>query len=126
MQAANSREQPFDEKSAMQAALQQALKKPAANEVRTRGLLTRIDCDAKGATFLVQVADRTLKLHSADFASITFTTYTPEMNGEIKCGARNPANALVVIYRPAKDARLKVDGEIVAAEFVPKDFELKQ
>lgn len=124
-EAANSPEQPYDEKAARQEALQQALKKPAAGETRTRGLLTRIDCDAKGATFFVQAAARTLKLHSTGFEGISFTTYTPEMNGEIKCGARSPANAVVVIYRPAKDARAKIDGEIIAAEFVPKDFELK-
>ncbi len=121
--------EPFDEKAAMkaarQSALQDALRKPGAGEARAQGLLQRIDCDAKGATFNIKVGERILKLHSADFASVNFMAYTPDAGGEINCGQRNPANAVVVTYRPAKDARTKVDGEIVAIDFVPKDFELK-
>ena len=121
--------EPIDEKAAMKAAmhsaLQDALRKPGADETRARGLLQRIDCDAKGATFNVKIGERILKLRSADFASVSFTAYTPDASGEINCGTRNPANAIVVTYRPAKDARVKLDGEIVAIEFVPKDFELK-
>jgi hypothetical protein len=52
--------------------------------------------------------------------------YTPDAGNQISCGARKPENAVVVTYRALSDTRAKVDGEIVAIEFVPADFQLKQ
>ncbi len=102
------------------------LRKPEAGEEQVLGLLVRVDCDAKGVTFIVKVGERTLKLRTTEFDNLQFTTFTPDVSGEMKCGARNPANNIVVTFRPSKDARAKFDGEPVAVEFVPKDFELKK
>ena len=46
------------------------------------------------------------------------------MSGEINCGPRKVENTVIVTYRPAKDPT-RGAGEIVAMEFVPKDFKLK-
>lgn len=100
--------------------------KPEAGEEQLRGLLLRIDCDSKGATFVVKVGERILKLRAPDFNGIQFTTYTREVSGEVSCGARKPANDVVVTFRPSKEAKPKFDGVPVALEFVPKDFELKR
>jgi tetratricopeptide (TPR) repeat protein len=118
--------QPLDEKAELQAALQRVLRKPGAGEDHERALLLNIDCGPKGIVFNFQVGDRALNLHTADFTHLTFISYTTEIAGDISCGARQPANNVVVTYRPAKDPRTKTDGEIIAIEFVPKEFELKK
>jgi Flp pilus assembly protein TadD len=102
------------------------LRKPEAGEEQLLGLLVRLDCDAKGVTFIVKVGERQLKLRAPDLESIQFTTFTQEVSGEVTCGARNPANAVVITFRPSKEARPKFDGVPVAIEFVPGDFQLKQ
>jgi hypothetical protein len=102
------------------------LRKPGQGEQQEQGLLTNVSCDAKGVTFNVVAGERMLKLWTPDLNKIHFATYTPEVSGDITCGARKPANKVVVIYRPSKEARAKFDGEPIAVEFVPKDFELKE
>ena len=105
--------------------IREALRKPQDGETRVRGLLTRIDCSAKGLVFQIKVGDRLLKLHSVNFEVIHMMAFTPDANGEITCGARKPENAVVVTYRPPAYARSKVDGQMVSMEFVPASFELK-
>ena len=106
--------------------LRESMRAPRDGEQRVRGLLMRIDCSAKGVTFTVKVGERMLKLHSQALDGVQFRSWTPEISGDITCGARNPANDVVVIYHAPKDARTGNDGELVALDFVPKDFVLKQ
>jgi hypothetical protein len=106
-------------------ALGQVLRKPDVGEARIRGVLTRIDCNAKGLVFTVKDGDRLLKLRNDGFSSIHFLAYTPEAQGEITCGARQSSGAVVVIYRPSPETKTSTDGQLVSVEFVPADFELK-
>jgi Flp pilus assembly protein TadD len=114
------------EETLSQASFELPIRKPAAGEEQALGLLMRIDCDAKGATFIVKAGDQLLKLHAPNFDGIQFTTYTPEVSGAISCGPRKQTNKVVVTYRPAKEAHAKFNGDVVALDFVPKDFTLKQ
>jgi hypothetical protein len=102
------------------------IRKPGAGERQERGLLERVDCNGNVATFIVRVGQGTLKLHAANFNAVQYRTYTPEVSGDITCGARNPASNVVVTFRPSKDATARFNGEVIAVEFVPKDFELKR
>jgi hypothetical protein len=102
------------------------LRKPEAGEEQVLGLLLRLDCDAKGVTFVIKVGERQLKLRAADFNNINFTTFNPEVSGEITCGARTPPTRAVFAFRPDKTAKAKFDGVPVSIEFVPADFELKK
>ncbi|MDQ3820768.1 MAG: tetratricopeptide repeat protein, partial [Acidobacteriota bacterium] len=102
------------------------IRRPEAGEEQARGLLLRIECDPKGATFIIKVGDQTLRLRTTNFSGIQFTTYTPDISGDITCGARNPANPVVVTFRPSKETRAKFNGDLVAVDFVPKDFELRK
>jgi hypothetical protein len=90
------------------------------------GFLLRIDCDAKGVTFIIKVGEQTLKLRAVDLNDVQFTSFTAEISGDITCGARKTPDHIVVTFRPAKEARTKFNGEPVSIEFVPKDFELKK
>lgn len=110
---------------ATMSAVEEALRKPAAGETRVRGVLVRIECDAKGIIFVVKEGARVLKFRSADFQNLHIMAFTPDAMGDLGCGARDPESAVVMTYRPAKDARAKADGDAVALEFVPKSFQLK-
>jgi hypothetical protein len=125
------------------------LRPRAPGEEQARGLLTEIECPAKGVILHVRVGERTLRLRSDDLARIKFTTYTTEVKGELDCGPRTPANHVLVTYRPAQGASAaadsagpparraaarrakgkrapdkppKVDGEAVAVDFIPKEW----
>ncbi|HEX8843039.1 MAG TPA: tetratricopeptide repeat protein [Pyrinomonadaceae bacterium] len=87
------------------------------------GLLIQVDCDEKGVMLFVEVGGRTLKLHSDRLNRIRFVTYTADVKGHVNCGLQLPANPVLVTYRPAKKgAGAQVDGEVIAVEFVPKDW----
>ena len=114
-------EHPFDPS----AALRESLRRPVTGETQTQGALTRIDCDAKGITFVVKVADRLLKLNTDTFRNANIMSFSDDAGHEITCGIRKPQNNVVVAYVPLKDPRAKVDGALKSLEFVPPDFKLK-
>ncbi len=105
--------------------LREALRKPAEDETQLEGTLVRIDCDAKGLTFSIKVADRVLRLRAQSFEHLDITTFSPEVAGEIICGPRKPENTVVVCYVARPDARTKTDGTIRSLEFVLQEFKLK-
>lgn len=111
---------------ALAEALNAALRKPRAGETRVQGVLVRIDCDQKGLVFHVRDGARLLKLRSANFEGLHIMAFTQEAGGQIGCGPRKPESPVVVTYRAPSDARSKSDGELVALEFVPAGFVLKQ
>ena len=108
------------------ALLRDSMRAPKDGEQQARGLLVRVDCSAKGVIFTVKINDRLLKLHSDVLDAVQFTSWTPEVSGDMTCGARHPADDVVVIYRAPKDGRAGSDGEMIALDFVPKDFVLKK
>ena len=105
--------------------LREALRKPGDGETQIEGILVRIDCDAKGITFVVKVGDGLLRLQSKNFEEMDITTFSPDIAGEITCGPRKPENNVVICYVPNSDAKAKTDGTIKSIEFVPKEFKLK-
>ncbi len=105
--------------------LRESLRTPAAGETQLQGVLIRIDCDARGITFVVKVGDRLLRLKTNNFESIAMTSYTQDAGNQISCGPRKLANPVIVCYVPSTDARAKIDGALKSVEFVPADFKLK-
>jgi tetratricopeptide (TPR) repeat protein len=108
------------------ALLRESLRAPGVGEQQVRGLLVRVDCSPKGITFTVKVGERLLKLHTNILEGVQFTSWTPEISGDMTCGARNPPNDVVVTFRAAQNGRAGNDGQMIAIDFVPKDFVLKQ
>jgi tetratricopeptide (TPR) repeat protein len=111
---------------AFASALEEALRRPEAGETRERAVLTRIECGQKGLVFVFKAGERTLRLASAGFKGLHIMAYTPEAGSELSCGPRRKEAAAVVTFRPGADARSKTDGTLVAMEFVPANFQLKQ
>lgn len=114
-------ERPFDPA----AALRESLRRPVTGETQTQGMLTRIDCDAKGITFVVKVGDRMLKLNTDTFQHANLMSFSEDAGNEITCGIRKTQNNVVVAYVPVTGLRAKVDGALKSLEFVPPDFKLK-
>lgn len=105
--------------------LQESLRAPQAGESRVQGMLTTIECNAKGITFVVRADGKLLRFHTDNFERMKITAFTPEVSGEITCGPRKTENTVVMTYAAAK-AGSKVEGEANALEFVPRTFVLKQ
>src|SRR6185503_2558000 len=98
-------EHPFDPA----AALRESLRRPVTGETQTQGALTRIDCDAKGITFVVKVGDRLLKLNTDTFLHANIMSFSEDAGGEITCGIRKTQNNVVIAYVPKTDPRAKID-----------------
>ncbi len=86
------------------------------------GLLVRVECDDGNVLLTVEGGGRTLKLRSDALNRIRFVTYTAEVKGQMTCGQRAPATPVLVTYREAKGVRARVDGEVLAVEFIPKEW----
>lgn len=86
------------------------------------GMLVRVECEGDGVVLVVEAEGRTLMLHSEMLNRIRFVTYTADVRGQVTCGQRSPANPVLITYRPAKDSTSKANGEVVAVEFVPRDW----
>jgi tetratricopeptide (TPR) repeat protein len=85
------------------------------------GLLVQVECTDDGVMLFVEAGTRTLKLHSDRLNRIRFVTYTADVKGQVTCGLRVPANPVLVTFRPARSVG-QIDGEVVAVEFVPRDW----
>ena len=113
------------------AQLREALRAPAAGEVRLQGTLVKIECDPKGGlVFLVKTGNELLRLTTASFNIIEMRTWDAAVSGEITCGDRKPQHSVVACYipntAPVTDKRVKPShGMLKSIEFVPSDFKLK-
>jgi tetratricopeptide (TPR) repeat protein len=105
--------------------LREVLRTPATGESQLQGTLLRLECDAKGIVFVVQTETGVQRFRSATFDDVEITTYDTSVKGDITCGERKPTNAVVVVYVPNTDKRIKADGIIKSIEFVPAEFKLK-
>ena len=87
------------------------------------GRLTEIACDGDGILLRVEAGGRTLHLRAADLGDVRFVTYTASVKtGRLTCGLRQPADPVLVTYRPKHDAGRNSDGVALAVEFTPVDW----
>ena len=105
--------------------LREVLRQPKPGETQLQGTLVKLECEPKGIVFVVQTGTGFLRLRTASFDAIELTTYDPAVKGDITCGERKPANAVVIAYIAGADKKLKIDGTLKSIEFVPADFKLK-
>lgn len=87
------------------------------------GRLAEIACDDAGVSLRVEAGGRTLVLRAADLRDVRFVTYTAAVKtGRLTCGLREPADPVLVTYRPKRDGKQNSDGEALAVEFIPEDW----
>ena len=108
--------------------LRESLRPLEAGEQRIQGLFLKLECDNKGvAYFSIQATDRIYKVRATALERVQLTAYV-SAPAEVSCGVRKNPENVVFTYRPTsnpKDARAKIDGDAIALELVPKDFQLK-
>lgn len=93
-------------------------------EAGVRGILQRIECTRNGVAFIVNTESGPRRFTRDGFERIELITYTADINGAIGCGARTPPNSVMITYRQGdRRASTNSDGEIVAIEFLPADFD---
>lgn len=83
-----------------------------------KGLLTKMDCSAKGVTLHVTVGNQKLVFHTKQPERLEFITFTPSVGESIECKEFTPARPVRVIYRGNTDATAKYAGEPIAVEFI--------
>lgn len=98
------------------------LKKLRFSGQQACGMLVRFECDEHGVLLVVESEGRTLQLRSDSPSNIRFVTYTAEVRGQLTCGERTPESPVLVTYRPMKRPTGQADGEVIAVEFVPKEW----
>jgi tetratricopeptide (TPR) repeat protein len=86
------------------------------------GQLVRIECDEEGVVLVVEAGGRVYRLRNNSLNRIRFVTYTADVRGQVTCGPREPSAPVLVTYRPVRSGREPADGEVVAVEFVPKEW----
>ncbi len=111
-------------RESMMEALLKSLRKPKPGEQRILGTLRKIDCGRKYASYLIESEGKTFTFRNDPDAALRIVTYTKELDGaEFRCGSGPYATHAVITFRPGSDKKL--DGNIIALEFVPDSFELK-
>ena len=107
----------------------EALRNVKTGEQRIQGTFVKLDCDRSGvAYFTVQASDRVHKFRAVVLDRVLFRTFVA-VQPEMTCGVRKSPENVVLTYRPStdpKDARARIDGEVVAVELVPPEFKLKK
>jgi tetratricopeptide (TPR) repeat protein len=87
------------------------------------GRLAEIECAVGGVVLRIETGAGTLRLRAEDLSGVRFVTYTAAVKtGRISCGLREPADHVLVTYRARPDNRQDFDGEALAVEFVPDDW----
>lgn len=105
--------------------IKNSMRKPQEGERREIVTPEKIECGGKSVFFIVKTGTQTLRLKTDSPQGLKIMSFTPEAGSmQLGCGARLPAIPAVVTFRPSADAKDKVQGEIVALEFVPQGFKL--
>ncbi|MCA1618979.1 MAG: tetratricopeptide repeat protein [Acidobacteria bacterium] len=90
------------------------------------GRLAEIECADVGVVLRVETAAGTLRLRAEDLRGVRFITYTTAVKtGRLECGPRERADHVLVTYRTGRTGARgpdASDGEAVAVEFIPEDW----
>jgi hypothetical protein len=103
-----------------------SVRSKAEGEEQARGDLVTVECTAEEVFLHLLVGGRTLRFRARNFERLPFVSYDPAMargrDRKLTCGARAAANHVLLTYRPASDAGAAAHGEVVAVDFVPREW----
>ena len=105
--------------------IRNALRKPEQGEKRLMGFIEKSECTQKGAFYYLRTPTQVLKLNGGGNAKPELKGFTPDIeNVQFGCGMKALDIPVVITYREGEDKKAKHNGDLVALEFVPKDFVL--
>lgn len=111
--------------NAVERHIKNSLRQPQDGERREIVTPEKIECGGKSVIFIVKTETQTLRLKTDSPQNLKIAAFTPDVGQmQLGCGAKLPALPAVVTFRPSGDAKDKVQGEIIALEFVPQGFKL--
>ncbi|PYS99010.1 MAG: hypothetical protein DMF63_13130 [Acidobacteria bacterium] len=103
-------------------AINHSLRPLQDGEKRVLGNISKIVCKTNVA-YMISSGSETFTLTSKDFSQLTILTFVPDNgDGEVGCASNLANSPMVITYREAAGAKVPVRGELVALEFVPKEF----
>jgi Tfp pilus assembly protein PilF len=101
----------------------QALKKTASGEKQVIGRIQKIECKGKAINYTIKTDSETFTLSSKDFESLILTAFiTDAENAQVGCGENLTDINTVLTYKSQTDAKNPIRGELIAVDFVPKNF----
>jgi tetratricopeptide (TPR) repeat protein len=98
------------------------LKKLRFSGQQVCGMLVRVECEETGVVLVIESGGRTLRYRNDSLNNIRFVTYTADVRGQVTCGPRTQATPVLLTYRPMKNTVGQTDGEVIAVEFIPKEW----
>ncbi|MEZ5345234.1 MAG: DUF1570 domain-containing protein [Pyrinomonadaceae bacterium] len=99
----------------------------SADEKRFLGYLSKIECKDGLITYTINKDGEPVKLESKDFESLELMAFKREMTDlEVGCDSIKKDTIVVVTYRSAGGVRPGIIGKLIALEFVPEDFVLRE
>ncbi|MBA2737443.1 MAG: tetratricopeptide repeat protein [Pyrinomonadaceae bacterium] len=114
-------------REAMMQAVKNSIRKPLDGEKRELGFIEKVECGKKGMFFYFKTPTQTLKLTAASPQTLQMKAFTPEVEQlQFGCGMKQVDIPVVFTYRESKDLKGESAGEIIALEFVPKNFTLEK
>lgn len=103
--------------------INQALKKPAADEKQLIGRITKIACVSGKIQYTVKTETGTVSLSSKDFQNLALVSFeSGAENAQVGCNSSLEAFNSVLTYKPSTAAKSSTAGELVAIDFVPDNF----
>lgn len=84
---------------------------------QVRGWLTEVECSDSHILLTVISGARVFRFR-AESGKLAFVRHTMEIPNQITCGTMVPLRRVIVTYRAAGNAHLKIDGEPVGVEFL--------
>lgn len=112
----------------LQQSIREALRPVGKDETRIEGWLAKLECDNRGvAYFIVRAEKRLYKIRAYNLSTLQLVAYTPQAGRNLGCGPRKPEDHVLITFRPAtdaKDTKATIDGDAIALELVPKNFQL--
>jgi Flp pilus assembly protein TadD len=95
-------------------------------EQQARGVFVALDCTGARMVLRVKASDRELHLWLRKTGSVEFITFRSDLEGTVACGLRRPPDPVLVTWKPLPNPpgeTAGLDGEAVAMEFLPLDYQ---
>jgi tetratricopeptide (TPR) repeat protein len=113
-----------EEESKMRS-VNQALRKAGTGEKQTVGRIQKIECKGKLVTYIVKTDSETFTLSSKDFESLALMAFVADaQEAQVGCGANLADFNAFLTYKPQAAVKNANRGELIAIDFVPKNFRL--
>ena len=103
--------------------INRSLKKAEANEKQIIGQIQKIACKNGSIAYNVTTEADTFTLLSKDFQGLMLTSHVADaVDLNVGCDANIAGINLVITYKPQANSKTGNRGELVALDFVPKNF----